>query len=228
MVNRMLQQPQIFSEVPYFSQWESQDLIEAIVYRQLAPREDPLWQRSGALEREEYHIWSRHACGMACLKMLLAFHRGVEYPLLQLLRECREYGGYVEQDGAIIGLYYAPFVDYIRQRFALLGSVQTSLDYRQICDAISRGALLLVSVNKEIRKPDSVPEKKGGHLVLVVGVDPEQQLIYFHNPSGHTEKSRSLACLPYVQFELFFAYRGIVVEAPNKKADRKTGFVTSC
>lgn len=47
---------------------------------------------------------------------------------------------------------------------------------------------------------------RGGHLVLVIGYDG--QGLHFRNPSGHTPAARS-AVLPEVDFERFFAGRGV-------------------
>ncbi len=201
----------IHQNVPYFAQWESRSLIGDIAYRRIDAGADPLWQNSGAESLEEYSEWSRHACGMACLKMVLAYKLGQDHKLMELLRDCRSYGGYVVENDNIRGLYYAPFVCFIHHHFGLEGNIITKMSYDDIVKEILNGSLVMASVNKEIRKPEIIPDKRGGHLILVVGIDTDKNLIYFHNPSGHTADTQEYVGLPFSIFEKFFAHRGIVI-----------------
>ena len=73
---------------------------------------------------------------------------------------------------------------------------------------LDRGRMVLASVNKEIRKPCSEPQGRGGHLVLAVGRDSDG--IHFRNPSGHTPSARC-GVLPPQVFEWFFAEKGVSV-----------------
>ncbi|NUK27782.1 hypothetical protein HRW08_35180, partial [Streptomyces lunaelactis] len=57
--------------VPYYSQWESADLVPEFITGARSAADDPLWQKSGADSREEYAFWAPRMCGMACLRMAL-------------------------------------------------------------------------------------------------------------------------------------------------------------
>ena len=72
------------SLVPYFAQWESQELVSKFLENPQCAFEDPNWHFSGAETAEEYARWSRHLCGIACLKMILAATRYKSYPMFNL------------------------------------------------------------------------------------------------------------------------------------------------
>ncbi|MFJ7272027.1 hypothetical protein ACIQV3_36260 [Streptomyces sp. NPDC099050] len=74
---------------------------------------------------------------------------------------------------------------------------------------LDSGRLVMTSVHKEIRRPESPAPGKGGHLVLVTGRHGDTQ--YFRDPSGHTEQART-ATLPaaeFAEFAEFFADQGV-------------------
>jgi len=185
------------------------DLIAGIAYEGHDPGTDPAWAVSGAVSREEYARWCRHACGMACLRMVLTHRDGDAPPLLELVHGARKAGGYVERpDGSVKGLIYAPFVEYARDTHRLDARVRTDLDTTTLREELGRGRMVLASVHKEIRRPDRPTPGRGGHLVLVIGHHDGR--VHFRNPSGHTPGAVS-ASLPEETFAGFFAGRGIVV-----------------
>lgn len=196
---------------PYFSQWESPDLtLSVLAEGSDALMRDRLWKSSGANSVEEYALWASNICGMACLKMILA-SRGRSYPTMELARACTDYGGYVVGDDgqSIKGLIYAPFVAYVREVFGLEAAVVTNVPTGALSDYLSRYPFFIASVNSGIRWPDREPPSKGGHLVLVTAASGER--IRFHNPSGHTRETQEDVVLPAVDFDRFFANRGIAV-----------------
>jgi|SRR5215213_9575541 len=69
--------------VPYFSQWESPKLNKQILEKKISTDDDPRWEDSGALTKQEYNQWSWSGCGMACTKMILAKTSKV-VPLVEL------------------------------------------------------------------------------------------------------------------------------------------------
>ncbi|KAA0699879.1 hypothetical protein DTW90_11220 [Neorhizobium sp. P12A] len=199
-------------KVPYFSQWETPDMTMAVVEEgaKAALLKDPLWASSGASDVEEYALWAGNACGMACLKMILAARTGEALPIVPLALQCKEYGGYVVQpEGGIKGLIYAPFVQFVKDRFALNAKVVTGISSGDIPDILAQAEFFIASVHHFIRWPEREPPSKGGHLVLVTSATPET--IRFHNPSGHDAAARENAELPLADFERFFAGRGIAI-----------------
>lgn len=197
--------------VPYFSQWETSDLtLDVIAEGSAALKRDPLWQASGAEDIDDYARWAVNACGMACLKMLLAARTGRVHPIVPLARLCETYGGYVStEDSSIKGLIYAPFVPFVREHFGLEARVVTGIAAADIGAILETSGFLIASVHHSIRWPERAPPSKGGHLVLVTAAEGGK--IRFHNPSGHDSAARENVELPIAVFERFFAGRGIVV-----------------
>lgn len=197
-----------------YTQYLNPERIAAIVYHGADPADDPLWHTSGAATRQEYARLCRHACGMACLQMILNHRDGHAPPLLELLYGCRAYGGYREEpDGQVKGLYYAPFADYVRAEHNLQAQVLGHLAAEDIPALLAAGHLVMASVHKEIRRPDLPAPGQGGHLVLITGHD--EGLLHLRNPSGHTTDARQ-ATLPTATFETFFGGRGIAVAATSR------------
>ncbi|MFI7642269.1 C39 family peptidase [Nonomuraea sp. NPDC049400] len=202
-------QQAVHDDVALFTQYMSAEWIGAIVYHGADPADDPRWHLSGARTREEYRRWCRHACGMACLQMVLDHRDGQAPPLLELVHGCRTYGGYVEDDsGQIKGLYYDPFAAYARAEHGLHADVHPHLAAAEIPQLLADGHLVIASVDKEIRRPDLPAPGRGGHLVLITGHDHGE--FRLHNPSGHTADARQ-ASLPVAVFASYFAGRGIAV-----------------
>jgi hypothetical protein len=202
----------IHGGVPYFSQWESRDLVEKIVTKQIAAADDPRWQESGAKNVAEYTSWSWSCCGMACLKMILAHQQRKVVPLVMLGKQCVKYGGYRLPLETSPGLFYKPFVNFIKQDFGLNGTAVGALTLDEIKHAVSNGGYAIVSVTPEIRFPSQQPIKHGGHLVLVFGYDDKKKLIFLHNPSGFKDSQENVA-LSYAQFRTFFDHKGILIDA---------------
>ncbi|MEE2040156.1 C39 family peptidase [Nocardiopsis sp. CT-R113] len=191
------------------TQYATPELINAIAYEGHDPGADPAWAVSGAVSREEYARWCRHACGMACLRMVLTHRDGDAPPLLELLHGVRKAGGYVEQaDGSVKGLIYAPFVEYVRDTHRLDAHVRTGMDTAALTQELDAGRMVIASVHKEIRRPERPAPGRGGHLVLVIG--HHDGMVHFRNPSGHRPDTVT-AHLPAERFAEFFAGRGIVV-----------------
>jgi len=200
-------------EVPYFGQFESRTLIGDFIYGKKNPADDPLWQMSGASDREEYALWCQHICGMACLKMMLAHLQDRIIPTMDLMKLCREYGGYVvSEDGAIKGLIYRPFVTVVVEQFSLQAEVKEHTPIEEIYDLLDQGYVYLASVHPSIRTSEVTPPKQGGHLVYVFGKDEQTRELLFHNPSGHTPQTQENVRMNLDDFSRFYAGRGILIK----------------
>lgn len=201
--------------MPYFSQWASRDLTAAVIAEgpEAALARDPLWRSSGAHSLDEYIAWAWNVCGMACLRMILAARTGKVIQTLELARACTRYGGYTVDatSGVIKGLIYAPFVEFVRAEFGIRAEVVTQITAARVPEIFERAEFLIASVHSSIRWPQRTPPKKGGHLVLVT--DASDNLITFHNPSGHDLASQENARLSLSDFDRFFAGRGISILA---------------
>jgi Peptidase_C39 like family len=195
--------------VPYFSQWESAELVEDIVTGVLQAREDPLWPRSGARDVAEYEFWSWRTCGIACLRMVLGA-RGDDVPAaVPLAEECTAAGGYVRHEDRVDGLIYRPFVEWIADRFRLAAEVVPDLPPQDVIGHVDAGGLAMISVHPWVRWPDREPPVKGGHLVLAVGVDDGGRVL-LHNPSGIYGESQQLFPVSPEECARFAPGRGVL------------------
>lgn len=199
----------MINNIKYFSQLESANLISGPIKINDDFR-DPLWDNSGALDEEEYNFWSKRACGMACLKMILNdLDKGV-WPIVRLAKLCQKYGGYDLRTN--LGLIYKPFSLFLKEEFNLGAEVVENFDIKRIKAEIEKGNYSIVSVHPNIRNRDNKePDKKGGHLVLVVGFDDFKRELIIHNPAGIYNLSQENYHLSEEEFNKFFARRGIVV-----------------
>ncbi|MFG2408772.1 C39 family peptidase [Streptomyces brevispora] len=200
----------VHSPVPPFTQYASPSLIEAIAYRGHDPADDPAWARSGAPTQQEYGQWSRHLCGMVCMQMALV-HRDGMAPTLWALRNGALRAGAYQVDGQEVrGLIYQPFAEYVEQVHGIGAEVHRHLSLNELQKQCDAGRMVMASVSKGIRTPQTEPARRGGHLVLVLGVTELGQ-VHFNNPSGHTPQTRK-AVLHLDEFERFFGGRGVSLD----------------
>lgn len=196
-------------QVPYFSQWESPELVPEFLSGRTLASDDPQWRRSGAASAAEYEFWSRRACGVACLRMLLSWWRGGAPPAMPLIRECVEAGAYVVRDDGVDGLIYAPFCEYLRTRWGLVATLRSPLDLQDCASELDSERFAIISVHPAIRDRSAIPASRGGHLVLVVGRWAEGLII--HNPSGIPGVSQEFYPITFDALPHYFAGRGILV-----------------
>ncbi|MFE1852168.1 C39 family peptidase [Streptomyces sp. NPDC059489] len=199
----------IVHPVPYFSQWESSELVAKFVSGSLNAAEDPLWRDSGAPSAEDYAFWSRRLCGVACLRMALRYWTGESLPAFQLAQECMEAGAYRVAGDKVHGLIYAPFATYVKKRWGLPCASRPKFSLSEVRACIERGGLPLLSVHPSIRTPEVHPPHQGGHLVLGVGCD--EQAIVLHNPSGLKGVSQEFFEIDWARFDTFYAGRGVEI-----------------
>ncbi|GAA1368794.1 peptidase [Streptomyces beijiangensis] len=190
---------------PVRTQFASPGLVGAIVEDGLDPASDPDWQTSGAASLADYARWCGHLCGVTCLQMVL----GETAPDLFALRDgALKYGGYTEEpDGAIRGLIYAPFADYVRNEHAVAATVHRHLTLDEVTAHLDEGRRVMASVHYAIRRPHDPSPGKGGHLVLLTARTPAGG-VHFHNPSGTGPDTRA-ADLSLEDFARYFAGRGV-------------------
>jgi len=196
------------SGVPYYSQWESPELVPRFLDGSLRAAEDPRWAASGARTPQEYERWAARVCGLACLRMILAARSLPVPPMMSLLERALQWHCYVPDGDRVIGLIYQPFADWVGQEFAIRARVAAELPLAALA-AASPASPVIASVHGWIRNPACVPPGRGGHLVLVTGADGE--MVRLHNPSGLPEVSQRDAMISVTDFERFFAGRGLVI-----------------
>lgn len=197
------------SDVPYFSQWESQELVPQFVAGSLSPAADPNWAASGARTPAEYAFWSGRVCGLACLRMILAF-RGVPVPAtMRLVDKALQWKAYIPDGDRVIGLIYQPFADWVRQDYGVEVAVVPDLTLDSVRLTASPATPVIASVHHWIRWPDRTPPQTGGHLVLVTGAT--DGILRLHNPSGLPGSSQHDVLIAAADFARFFAGRGMII-----------------
>ncbi len=205
----------IHEKLPYYSQWVSRDLVKDIVSGHMEAKEDHLWELSGAENPEEYEYWSRNICGIACLKMILESLNIPSHELILMAKECQKYGGFVLKKTEIDGLFYKPFLNYIKNKYMLRGLILSPLTIVNIIDETRKGNYVIVSVHWSIRIPDSeYVGNKGGHLVIISGFDITDNILYIHNPSGISKNTQEYVEVSIPIFNKYFAGRGMVIFKP--------------
>lgn len=203
----------VIADVPYFSQWESHELVGRILDGTIKAEDDPKWRESGAEDKAEYTSWSWSACGMACTKMILAHSTAQVVPIVTLGKKALEYGCYDLPLETSAGLKYEPYVRFVQQELGWRAKVISPMIKDDIVRALSMGYYVIASVSPDIRVPTSQPKHRGGHLVLVVAYDLDKKNFYINNPSGNTKATQEHARVSFAEFEKFFAHRGIIIDA---------------
>ncbi|MGL1890928.1 MAG: C39 family peptidase [Spirochaetaceae bacterium] len=207
-----MKQRKLYQEFPYYSQWISSNLVGDIINGNIKAVDDPLWKSSGAITPDEYDFWAKNICGMACLKMILDYCKIKSPPLIELAKECTLYGGYKIQYDDVDGLFYVPFTKYLKERFELESLSVSPLSINEISTETLKGNIFIVSVHYLIRKPNILYSgKKGGHLVVITGVDTSEKCFYINNPSGNSVSSQKNFKVDFNLFEKYFAGRGILI-----------------
>lgn len=182
---------------------------------------DPKWKTSGAKNKKEYKFWANNICGMACLKMILEKELGIKLETITLAKKCLEYRGYkIENENNVNGLYYKEFVRFLSKEFDLQAKVYKRLSLRKIFNEVSKNNYVIASVSRYIRDNTTENIKRGGHLVLVVGYDRENQIIYIHNPSGYYPNKQNYTQVTFKNFKKCFAKRGVIVYKMQRAADK--------
>lgn len=204
----------IFEEnIPYYSQVESSNLTDSILYGGVCASEDPLWENSGAMDLYEYEHWVKSICGMACLKMILEHRNNRVIKTIDVGKKCRTYGAYViHEKGDISGLIFTGLKKYLANEFGIKMTVKKYLSLRRILYEHSRGNYVMVSVDSSISDMERrYRGNKGGHLVLITGYDLSRKILFIHNPSGIFQKSQQHYEISIENFMKIFAKRGMII-----------------
>jgi|HubBroStandDraft_4_1064222.scaffolds.fasta_scaffold354048_1 hypothetical protein len=197
------------SGVPYFSQWESPELVGRFVDGSLRSRDDPRWAASGAATPQEYEYWASKVCGLACLKMIMA-SRDLPVPLtMRLVERALAWRAYVPDGERVAGLIYRPFADWVTAEYAIAVKVAPDLPLADLAAAASPATPVIASVHPSIRWPERTPPERGGHLVLVTGA--ADGLLRLHNPSGLPDRSQKDTLVAVPDFARFYAGRGLFI-----------------
>jgi hypothetical protein len=205
------------TNIPYYPQFASPELIYAYLHEHFDGRQDPRWREYGTEDVEEYCFWCFRSCAIACFKMCIeTLARPKHSPsMIELIRQGLAAGGYIihNEQGEFVdfGWIYEPLVK-VGQSYGLKGQVYKTLSIEDIRSLLLAGALVIASVSPEIGERNDTPiTRKGGHVVLVYGCEwsnQECQTLLLHNPSGRFPELQENAVIPYARFAAAFAGRG--------------------
>jgi hypothetical protein len=213
----MIQTISLPYHIPYYAQIASPELAEDIFTRGLDPVLDPRWAESGAVTPQEYAYWVERACGVACLKMCVEALGGPIYSLLDWARAGVERGAYLVRydengDAHEIGWVHAGLADLARESGLRAEAKPAGLN--EIIDFLREGYLVIASVSYEAGDDRLPITKKGGHLMVVVGAElDENDLLAFlvNNPSGRRPDLQAGARLAVERFGPAYSGRVILI-----------------
>ncbi|BET09977.1 C39 family peptidase [Pandoraea sputorum] len=196
--------------VPYRSQWANPELNEKIIKFNMDPCEDPDWINSGFATPDDYRFWSNRSCGIACLESILDFMKIPHPNRRELIEAATSWGAYIKiSDNSVKGLIYEPFCNWIRDAYKINSFIYENEKFDYVGKFIKKSFMVISSVSTEIRSPNNPNNRKGGHLILVHGI--EGKTLYLHNPSGIPPFQQD-AAINMETAERFHAGRGIIVE----------------
>lgn len=200
-------------DISYVCQFAKPEHAELSLKKELNPIDDPHWAETGASSPKRYAEWAFTMCGMASTAMALShFHNKKIKPAL-LAEDALLHGVYTESEKELSAMKYKEFAKWIK-KYDVHADIYTKLSIKGIRYALSKGRLVIISVNPNIRGYNTAPtDQKGGHLVLVTGYDLNNKTIRINNPSGFVSNNTQINHeLPEKQFLSYYAGRGIVIQ----------------
>lgn len=156
-------------------------------------------------------------CGICCLRAVVLAQTGNAPPLEEMYRTAfDEYAVFRWIGGCVIGAYHKELADYAQRALGLQARRVSELATTDLAAMVSEGKFLIASVAPEIRyKAGDEPSVRGGHLVLVFGVEEVDGERHFrlHNSAGFESLGTAAdALISEARFRACFSGRGIVIK----------------
>jgi hypothetical protein len=210
--------------IPYYSQFESPELVEDIITGKMPAKNDPRWAESGAETPEEYESFAWQICGMACLKMILAgLFKMEDHPLAILAKEAKRFGVYRSNSNPnahdnLDGMFHRPMIKYLK-KFNFNGNLLRHVGRNSIAYHINNNHFVIASVHHYIRDDNPPPNGKSGHLVLVLGFVIKAGKVagfIINNPSGFkSNSSQEHFFVPMKNWKKCFSGNVITIRYPH-------------
>jgi hypothetical protein len=163
---------------------------------------DWVGEDSGFPNDEEVAKWQSNSCGIACARMIIDYHTGINVRYWDLLQRGLALGAYND-----IGWIHRGLVDLVAG-YNVAGKAIRGAQFRDLNDSTRRGNLCIASVSVGFR--GGLPKKgtdevfpKGGHLV--VAFQNEDGELACHHPSSLDEWNKKAWVVPEEAWELSFS-----------------------
>ncbi|MFA5799276.1 MAG: C39 family peptidase [Patescibacteria group bacterium] len=207
-------------DIAYLNQFGSCDRVRDVLDGKIRPSVNfPDWKQFGAQSPEEFDQLAYESCGMTCLAMILRFFGRSTVAPIELFKQAFAHGCYqMMPNGEMKGLFHLPFVEFIWDAFGLRSQAFQYVGLNVIADEIACGRIVIASVNWEIREEEPRPKRRGGHLVIVTGVEKNRWRIKgftIHNTSGTTPENQRHHFASAKNFEKCFSGNIISVLNPG-------------
>lgn len=183
-------------KINYYSQWESRNLNKSIELHTIKAKEDPLWEKSGAINKDEYQQWSKNICAVACFKMVsdnFGF-KSRELKSIIFAKESAKYGAYKYKgdEKEIEGIFWKPFQKFILEKYNIKSYTIKCLTTLKISRLLLDNQIVFLSVSPFIHRNANGAKlaKRGGHIILVHGFISEHGIIqgfFIKDPGAWTE-----------------------------------------
>ena len=204
--------------VPYFAQIASPELAEDIFVHGLDPTLDPRWAESGAKTPEEYAYWMDRACGIACLKMCTEALGGPKLSIMDWIRMGLENNGYLIRYDANnkaeeVGWIHSSLANLAR-KFGIIAEAKAANE-SEIIKLLKQGSIVTASVSYEIGDDRLDITKKGGHLIVIMGAEYDENgplAFFINNPSGRRKELQAGARIQIERFAPAFSGRIITFQ----------------
>lgn len=162
-------------------------LAEPAFVPQFEPADD-VERRIGNRDNEDMNGPEWNWCGICCVRMVL-LGLGRPAPTMEEMYRTAfdEYGVFKMVGGAVIGAYHRDLASYVQGACDLASYAKRKMSADDVADDVLSGWYVIASVSPQIRDLlGPPPEKKGGHLVLVYGVEDTEQgrVFVLHNSTG--------------------------------------------
>lgn len=207
--------------VRYFSQWESRDLNQKIELGSIMADMDPLWNRSGAIDRKEYRIWSWNICAIACLRMVSQNFRALpkDFRPIEFAKQAAKNGVYVYnvETEQIEGIFWKVFQEFLKNRFQIESRVMEFLPMYKIKQFLNQNYVVLLSVSPFIHRRRK-HHQRSGHVVLVQGLREKQGEIlglFIKDPGGWIENNTQERFISTKELYQCYSGRGFVIKVPQ-------------
>ncbi len=164
------------------------------------------YQLEGFESIEEAGSWTKRICGLACLKMVIARITGKVVPLKILLEKGLAVNGYMKG----IGWIHQGLLD-VASQYGITGQCQSIGAELEVIDtALQQNQLVIASVSCGFN-----PKKKGGHLVLIIGMQDDGFII--HHPSSEENEQWQHHFISKGHFMRSFSENGNIIMIPSRE-----------